>query len=271
MQPLVTLIHVGDRALPIGSYGLMLCLALAVASFGALRAARRARLDLGACIATLGIAVAAGFAGAALLHGMAQALRTGEVSALASSPGLAFFGGAMAGTAALFACGRLFGLPALRWADMTVPYLCAAHALGRIGCLLGGCCYGAHWHGPFAITYDHPLAPAAALGTRHPLPLYEAVALLALALLFALRAPREPGSGRRFVAYAAAYGALRLALEPFRGDAVRGVFLGGALSTSQVIAALVLGAALFALQRRDRLARLATAATRSSASTGLPM
>lgn len=275
MHPLLTVIEIGDRALPIGSYGAMLCLALALVSFGALRTARAAQLDMGACIATLGIVIGAGFVGAALLHAGAQVLRTGALSALAGPPGLAIFGGGIAGTAALLACGRLFGLPVLFLADTMAPYLCASHALGRVGCLLGGCCFGAHWHGPLAITYDHPFTPAAALGTRHALPLYEALALLALSALFALRAPRDPGSGRRFFSYAAAYGALRLLLEPLRGDDVRGVFFGGALSTSQAIAALVLCAALVAqaraLQRRSRPARLATTATRSSASTGLPM
>lgn len=275
MHPLLTVIEIGDRALPIGSYGSMLCLALGLAGFGALRSARAAGLDMGACIATLGVVIAAGFTGAALLHAGAQVLRAGALSAIAGPPGLAFFGGAIAATVALLACGRLFGLPALLLADAAVPYLCGAHALGRIGCLLGGCCYGAHWHGPFAITYDDPFAPVAALGTRHALPLYEGLALLALAGLFALRAPRDPGSGRRFFAYAAAYGALRLLLEPLRGDAARGVFLDGALSTSQVVAALVLCVAIAARararQRRGRPAMLATTATRSSASTGLPM
>ena len=27
--------------------------------------------------------------------------------------------------------------------------------------LLGGCCFGAEWHGPLAITYTNPMAPGA--------------------------------------------------------------------------------------------------------------
>jgi prolipoprotein diacylglyceryltransferase len=79
----------------------------------------------------------------------------------------------------------------------------------------------------------------------HPLPLYEAALLFALAFVFALLRVRGPGSGRRVLQYAAAYSALRFALELLRGDDVRGVFFGGALSTSQLIAAAVLTALAF--------------------------
>jgi phosphatidylglycerol---prolipoprotein diacylglyceryl transferase len=239
MHPIVTLLELGPRALPIGSYGVLLCAAISVAATGTLRAANAARLDLGAAIAVIGASIAGGFAGGALVHGLVQCIRYGSLHALLEPPGLTFFGALLGGGAAAVLCARTLRFPLLALADRAVPALALGHALGRVGCLLGGCCYGREWDGPLAVAYTHPLAPAAQLGAglaRHPLPLYEAAGALLLAACFAARAPRAPGSGERVAACAAAYAVLRFGLEFLRGDEVRGVFLGGALSTSQSIA-----------------------------------
>jgi len=241
MHPILTVFQLGERELPIAGYGVMLCLAIVIACGGAVHAAHRARFDVGACIAACGIAIAGAFVGAALLHAVVQCLRLGSLGALLLPPGLAFFGAVLGGACALALFGRALRLDVLAVADRAVPAFCIAHAVGRVGCLLGGCCHGAPSSGPLAVTYTHPLAPAAAVGQpMHALPLYEAGALLLLAGLFTLVRAREPGSGRRVLQYAAVYSVLRLGLEPLRGDDVRGLFFAGALSTSQLIAAAVL-------------------------------
>jgi phosphatidylglycerol:prolipoprotein diacylglycerol transferase len=252
VHPVLTVLRLGGAELAIGSFGVLLTAAIAIACAGALRAGQAAGEDPGAVIASLGLTIGAGFGGAALLHGGVQCIRQGSLSAAWAPPGLAFFGAALGAAAAMPLCARWFGLHPLAVADRAVPALCLAHAVGRIGCLLGGCCFGAPWDGPWAVHYTDPRAPAAALAAgRHPLPLYEALGLLALALLFARSRPERPGSGQQLLRYAAAYSVLRFALEPLRGDAVRGVFFGGALSTSQLIAAAVLlGALALPLTRR---------------------
>ncbi len=256
MHPIVTILQLGEQELPIASYGVMLCLAILIASGGAVRAAHRARLDVGACIAACGVAIAGAFGGAVLLHALVQGILLGSPGALLLPPGLAFFGAALGAAGALALFGRRLGLDVLVVADHAVPAFCCAHGIGRLGCFLGGCCHGAPWSGALAVTYTHPLAPAAALSQPvHPVPLYEAAALVLLASVFALVPVREAGSGRRVLQYAAAYSVLRLGLEPLRGDAVRGLFFGGALSTSQLIAAAVLLAAAILYPRPSRHAK----------------
>lgn len=82
--------------------------------------------------------------------------------------------------------------------------------LGRIGCFLGGCCYG------------RPLDEGSALHglglTTHPAQLYEAGLDLAVAAtLFAIREqPRAPGLLFRY--YLLAYAAIRFVMDFFRGD-----------------------------------------------------
>jgi prolipoprotein diacylglyceryltransferase len=81
---------------------------------------------------------------------------------------------------------------------------------------------------------------------RHPWPLYEAALLCVLAVVFARPLSRSV-RGRRAVAYVMCYAALRLLLEPLRGDIVRGVFWS--ISTSQLIAACVIVGCAYALKK----------------------
>jgi phosphatidylglycerol:prolipoprotein diacylglycerol transferase len=206
--------------------------------------------------------VAGGFAGAWLTFVLVEAARTGTFAALARGGGLVFFGAVPGGVAGMRLAGRAFRLDVLRVLELSLPGLAAGHALGRVGCFLGGCCFGRPFEGPWAVTAVDPLAPAAHPPVpRHPVALYEAAGLLILGLAFARVPAAHPGSGRRAAAYLVAYGALRLGTEAFRGDAIRGVWAGG-VSTSQGLAsfAIVLGALLLwrasqgARSQRDRAA-----------------
>ncbi len=254
MDPIVTIVRIGDTVRPIGSYGLMMVLAILVGSGLAVRAATRARLDAGLVIASLGYTVTAAGTGAFGLFALVEWIRTGDPTTALHQPGLVFFGAPVAGGVALYLSCRAFSLPFGRLVDLGTPAIAVAHALGRFGCFLGGCCYGAPWDGPWAVVYTHPLAPAAHPSVpRHPVPLYEAGGLLLLALLLSLTPPKRVGDGRRLLLYALAYGALRFGVELFRGDAVRGLYFGGALSTSQLIALAVAALALAGLYTKRAL------------------
>lgn len=254
MHPILTVVSFGGVAVPLGSYGALLCLAIGVGSARSLRAAHRDRLDLGACIAALGVLAAGAFAGAAVLHAVAQIARTGSFAYALYPVGLAYFGAVLGGGMALLLAGRALGVDPVRFADLSVPAIATAHAIGRVGCFLGGCCHGVEWHGPWAATYAPAFAGIEAAVPRHPVPLYEAAVLAVLAIGFtrardchqaAMRQRRfGPGSGKPLAAYFALYATFRIAIEPLRGDTARGVFLGGAVSTSQITGAVVLAVCL---------------------------
>lgn len=254
MHPIVGILRMGGVERPIGSYGVLLSLAMLTGSALACRSASRARLDVGATIAALGFTLAGGLAGGWSLFVCVEWARTGSPVNAFERGGLVFYGAVLGGAAALALAARVLALPLGRLLDVAVPALPAAHALGRLGCLLGGCCYGKPWQGPWAIAYTHPMAPAAYPPVlRHPVPLYESAALLGLAFAFALWTPARVGEGHRALVYLACYGLLRVVTETFRGDDVRGLFLGGLASTSQAIgiavAACSLGV-LFAVRGR---------------------
>jgi phosphatidylglycerol:prolipoprotein diacylglycerol transferase len=251
----------------IGSYGVFVALGVAIAGYGAVRTSIREGMDVGATFVLLAAIAAAGFSGAWITFGVVELARTGTLDAIRSGGGLVFFGAPIGGTLCALWLGPRLGLDVARLADGSVPFLALGHALGRVGCLLGGCCYGGAFDGPWAIVYTHPLAPAAHPAiARHPTQLYEALALFAIAIAFAL-AGRIGRAGTRAALYAATYCALRFVVELSRGDAIRGVW-GAGLSTSQAISLAGLALALSVLALRTtalKTTALKTTASRAGA------
>lgn len=151
-----------------------------------------------------------------------------------------FLGGFVAAVIAAVVLLRRYELSALATFDVISPSLALGHSIGRIGCLMAGCCWGGRCSLPWAITYTDPVA-AERLGTPlhvavHPFPVYAAMFNFTLYLALAALYKRRPAPGRVFATYLLAYGVGRFLLEWTRGDAARGFVLGGALSTSQLIA-----------------------------------
>ena len=121
--------------------------------------------------------------GAWLLYVLVEAHRTGSPMPAMQRGGLVFFGAPLGAVVALFIVRRALHIRLGRYLDLSIPAIPAAHAMGRIGCLLGGCCYGEPYAGALSIVYTHPLAPAAHPAIpRHPVPLYEAGGLIFIAL-----------------------------------------------------------------------------------------
>ena len=155
--------------------------------------------------------------------------------------GFAFYGGLLAALAVLLA--TAFGLKVLRGGELqaalnaAVVPLVVAHALGRIGCSLTGCCYG---------------LPISGTTFRHPTQVYECVFLLALAWTLIHQRKRLGSLPLGEVsAYLLGYPTFRFLVEFLRGDP-RGEAFG--LSTSQWISLALVSVAcvLFIHQRQAR-------------------
>jgi phosphatidylglycerol:prolipoprotein diacylglycerol transferase len=169
-----------------------------------------------------------------------------------------FLGGFIAAVITAVVLLRRYKLPALATFDVISPSLALGHSIGRIGCLMAGCCWGASCDLPWAVTYTDPVA-AERLGTPlhqalHPFPLYSALFNVALYVLLAALYRRNPAPGRVFGTYLVLYGTGRFLLEWTRGDLARGFVLDGALSTSQAISfgLVVVGITLHAWVSRRR-------------------
>jgi phosphatidylglycerol:prolipoprotein diacylglycerol transferase len=136
-------------------------------------------------------------------------------------------------------------LPAWKVADLCAPGIALGQAIGRIGCLSAGCCYGKPTTLPWGITFTSRYAfdnVGVPLNTPlHPTQLYESIGTLILFLYLMWRLSRRHFTGQIILEYLVAYASLRFAIEFFRDDE-RGFILNGLLSTSQFIGLLtVLG------------------------------
>lgn len=124
-------------------------------------------------------------------------------------------------------------------------------AIGRLGCLAAGCCYGRPTASPLGLYLpDHDGLWA----VRHPTQLLAAGAdLLILAVLLAVerRAHRRvpPPAGSLFLLYLVFYSLKRFALEFLRGDALPAA---GSLSWAHLVSLAVLAVTLAHLGRRRR-------------------
>jgi phosphatidylglycerol:prolipoprotein diacylglycerol transferase len=153
-----------------------------------------------------------------------------------------FYGGLIAAVTVALLYLRRHRMPLWTTTDVFAPGIALGLIVGRLGCLLAGCCFGRPAAVPWAITFTDPAAQANSgtpLGVPlHPTQLYEAGAAAAI-LVFLLAVERRGRAfpGRTFWTYMLLYGATRFAIEFYRGDSRGMVF--DALSTSQFVSVLL--------------------------------
>ena len=164
-----------------------------------------------------------------------RVVRAGRFDVLMSG-GQVYLGGVLGGVLGGALGGRIAGCELEGYLRAFVPPLPLGHALGRIGCLFAGCCYGVPYTGFGAVTYAHAAGGAPPLVSLFPVQALEAAAdvlIFAALMRFSARV-----SGKKTLAiYGLLYCPARFALEYLRFDALRGAFCG--LSTSQWLCAAI--------------------------------
>ena len=175
-----------------------------------------------------------------------------ELGNLLRSGGV-FYGGLIAGVGVALWYMHRHRMPLWTTTDVFAPGIALGHVVGRLGCLMAGCCFGRPTSVPWAITFRDPAAtPNVPLGVPlHPTQLYEAGAEAAiLFLLLALERRGRDFPGRTFWTYMLLYGVSRFAIEFYRGDSRGMVF--DAISTSQFVSLIVVPVAIVMLIRLSR-------------------
>jgi phosphatidylglycerol:prolipoprotein diacylglycerol transferase len=236
--------------LSIYSYGVLLATAYIVGLQLALRRADRAGLS-GQRVMDLGIfIIISALVGAKLMLFIVEfkqfTSEPARLMVLLKSGGV-FYGGLLLGLPVAWWYIQRHKLPLWTTCDLFAPGLALGHSIGRMGCLLAGCCYGLATDVPWAITFTSSLA-ATNVGTPlgialHPTQVYEAVAELAIFgfLLVGERRWRH-FAGRTFWTYLLLYPISRIIIEFYRGDP-RGMVIGS-VSTSQFLSALLVPLAI---------------------------
>lgn len=157
--------------------------------------------------------------------------------------GLVFQGGPPIAIAYVVWFFRRHNISFWKGADVIFPYVALGHGIGRIGCFLKGCCYGARTDVPWAVKFPRVIDPESNLITGspayldhlkgfaditlesthshaiHPTQLYSFVGLMTvLAIMLSLRKWWHPFDGFTFPMYFVVYGFFRTWVEFYRDD-----------------------------------------------------
>ena len=134
-------------------------------------------------------------------------------------------------------------LAVFRTLDIIIPYVALGQSIGRIGCLLNGCCYGRPTNLPIGIYF---------YGSQeriHPTQIYSSLVMLVIFLIIRFLQGRRLINGQIFLLYFILYSFSRFFIEFLRGDNPS-IFIG--LTFSQLFSICVFFTSLifFILLRR---------------------
>lgn len=234
------LFHMGE--LTIYSYGVFLAVGFVLGGLAARRWYVRRYRNPEIILDFILAAVVGGIVGSRLFyvigHWSQFSGNLGRVFAL-NMEGLVFYGGLILGLA--FAMGVAYLRKARFWDTMDLAGVCVplALAVGRVGCLLNGCCYGKPTGLPWGITYP---VSSGLVGARHPTQIYEIILDLALFGLLWWKKDDFTRDGTAFWLFVTGYGAIRFTVEFFRehSQAAAGIgFQAGSL-LMVIVGAIVL-------------------------------
>lgn len=113
---------------------------------------------------------------------------------------------------------RRRGLDPRNVLDTFAAPLLLGMAIGRVGCVLHGCCYGNSCDPSFPLALTYPDTPGMPEGPRYPTQLFEAVADLLLMAGLVWLLPRAKFAGQVVWATVSGYGLIRFCNEFFRAD-----------------------------------------------------
>lgn len=130
--------------------------------------------------------------------------------------GMAWFGGLIFGSFAGFLFIKKNKLDFLNTADLLVPFVALGQSIGRIGCLLNGCCFGRE--SPAGLYF--PVLHKVLIPTQ----LYSSLLLLLIFCLLRWMQDKKHLVGQIFYSYLFFYSLKRLFIEFLRNDSPR-IFL----------------------------------------------
>lgn len=251
-----TLVHIGSFEVP--SFGIMVMLGF----LGALWLSRRRASRFGIApekisdVAFWGLA--AGILGARIgfiVQELPYYLRHPNELFSLRFEGLTSFGGVVLAILTIVLLARRMNEPVLKVMDVLAPGFLIGNIMGRIGCLLNGCCYGPRSLHPWAVRV------ADREGLFQPAQLYDAgLNLLALILFFLVFDRRSLRQGQATAFVLMGYGVSRFVYEFWRAGSSSTTIAGLPLTEAQIAALVVavLGAVLWV--RSARMPRAAAVA-----------
>lgn len=164
--------------------------------------------------------------------------------------GLTSFGGILFGFAYLVLWAKRKNVPLLNLLDLMAGPMLLGQAIGRVGCLMNGCCYGGACTLPWAVHVE------GLPGLYHPAQIYESLMdLTALAILMVFER-RGLARGQSLSLMLILYGAARFIYEFWRAGSSSDLMPGLPITLAQAVAGamIVLGGALLVVFRNKAAA-----------------
>ena len=175
------------------------------------------------------------------LTGVYAALGNNESITLATflDTGIVFYGGLIGFLVSfLLICKRWNKKIEYRVVDLAVVCIPLFHFWGRLGCFSAGCCYGVENHSTLSILYTNRIKDEIVTASRLPIQLIEATGDIIIFIALLLILTMKKFEGHLIKIYLITYAIMRIILEFFRGDLLRGIWHG--VSFSQVISIILL-------------------------------
>ena len=250
----------------IGTYGLMTVLGIAVCLLVGSRLIKRFDVEMFDFVLLM-LAIFAGLAvGACIVYGISNikviAYAFAHLDELGFSGlwdylvysfgGMVFYGGFIGGSIGLLVytrCSKTLRPKRDGLLDVYAVLIPLFHAFGRIGCFLGGCCYGVESEFGFTV-HGNTLNPSINDVNRFPIQLAESACNLILFFVLLYLFAKHIMEKRLIYIYMLTYPVVRFIDEFFRGDTYRGLFFG--LSTSQWISIFLFVFAAIMLPRKSK-------------------
>jgi phosphatidylglycerol:prolipoprotein diacylglycerol transferase len=237
------LFRIGD--FEITSFGALVALGALIGLWIMRGELRRSRLPDEAIDAAIA-GVVGGMIGAKLLWTIEHLGEEPVLDLLLSRGGMSWFGGFAGGIIAGLAVMHRKRLPPIAVLAAAAPALAVGHAVGRIGCFLVGDDYGHPTTLPWGIAFPEGLPPTNV--PVHPTQLYEAAALVPLALLLVRWRRQQRADSFVLGAYLVLAGAIRFVIEFLRvNERIVGIF-----SVAHLAALAAVGLGVFFLVRREQ-------------------
>jgi len=219
-------------------YGVMIAIGVIIVVAWLIRAARRgAKISQDTILSAAVVGIPSGVIISRLLHVIDNwSFFMQNPGMIIGFEGLTIWGAILGAALGIWIFSRFSHFNFGYLADLLVPALIIAQAIGRMGCPVNGCCYGNPTTLPWGITYTNPESYGPLGIAVQPTQVYEILFLLALlGPALKLRGKFQP-DGVLFLMYLGAYSVWRIGVDFIREGTP---FLFG-LHQAQVIGIVVL-------------------------------
>ena len=146
--------------------------------------------------------------------------------------GIVFYGGLFGLSIGILLVSRFLHRDGMTILNFFSPSFPLFHAIARVACLRGGCCYGIPWSWGVVMAETPDVI-------RFPVQIAESLCCLIIYIIVTVRAKKKKNYDGSYKVYLFLYAICRFALEFLRGDEDRGIWAFG-LSTSQIISIIII-------------------------------